>query len=67
LPAACYNTDRIGGKTDRLPARAGNSIKRKIMSDQEKPKADLVTRILRALAVFFLLVGIYYFAKAMLK
>ena len=37
------------------------------MSDQEKPKADLVTRILRALAVFFLLVGIYYFAKAMLK
>jgi len=34
------------------------------MSNQEKPKASLVTRALRALAVFFLIVAVYYFGKA---
>jgi hypothetical protein len=34
------------------------------MADPEKPKLDFVTRALRALAIFFLIVGVYFFAKA---
>lgn len=36
------------------------------MTNQEKPKVDFVTKALRVLAVFFLIAGIYYFAKAFL-
>jgi hypothetical protein len=34
------------------------------MSNQEKPKVGFVTRALQALAVFFLMVAVYYFGKA---
>ena|GEM_PF-2545669 len=37
------------------------------MTNQEKPKIDFITRALRALAIFFLIIGIYYFAKAFLS
>jgi len=34
------------------------------MSDKEQNKVGFVTKALRALAVFFLIVAIYYFGKA---
>ena len=37
------------------------------MSDSNKPKTSFITRVFRAVAIFFLVMAVYYFAKAYLK
>lgn len=56
--------DAIKGYHNRFQPQ---NAKKETMSDPNKPKTSFVTRAFRAVAIFFLIMAAYYFAKAWLK